>query len=222
MQKKIDLLTHPHKEQRQWMYSLSIEAITLDFSDAVQAKKYETAFKALIDDLKDHAENEEMFILPLIVKRFPKEANIFHHDHLEIKVKLQLLLDAIEKINQADSQDKTDLALNFYRGFNKFIGEYLLHLDDEEQKILPILEEHFSAEELLGVMIAYKTFREGHHPEKVKEYIKSMAGSLNISALQDLFVSLKRHAPDAIFKNACDLSKAVIDPGLWVQVERQV
>lgn len=174
MQKKIDLLSRPHKEQRKWMYTLSIQASELDLNDPLQAKQFEADFKALMDDLKEHSENEELFILPLIAKRFPQEAHIFQHDHPELKAKIQTLLDTLTDLNQSKLLDKTDLALSFNRLFNQFIGEYLLHLDHEEQQILPVLEEYYSAEELLGVMITFKAFREGNKPDQVKQFIKKV------------------------------------------------
>jgi hemerythrin-like domain-containing protein len=222
MTKKIDLLTRPHQEQRNWMFSLSIKASELDFTDAKHAKEFKAEFLELIDDLKDHAENEELFILPLIATRFPKEAGIFQHDHPEQKIKLKGLVEALEEINSAPLSDKSTLALKFYRLFNQFIGEYLLHLDAEEQKILSILDQHYFAEELLGVMIAYKSFREGDEPEKVKGFIQSMTATLNEVELQRLYSSIKRNAPRPIFDKACSFSREIIDLARWVQVEKWI
>lgn len=222
MQKKIDLLTHPHKDQRKWMYSLSIEASQLDFKDKNQINCFDTELKALVDDLKDHAENEEMFILPLIANRFPDAAGIFQHDHPGIKKQLQELLETWQDVIQAPNKDRTDRHLNFYRIFNRFIGEYLLHLDEEERKILPVLDVHFSAEELIGVMFAYKTYREGHEPKKVREYIHSMLQPLTIRAMVSLYASIKKHTSQTLFLKVCDLSEAVIEPTQWAQIEKQI
>jgi len=220
--KKIDLLTNPHKEQRQWMFELSIEAGRIDFNDDAKAQEFAKDFKALIDDLNDHSENEELFILPLLKNHFPSEAHLFQHDHPAFKLQLRTLVAALKEVIESHPSDKSELALHFYRLFNQFIGDYLLHLDAEERRILTILDEHCSAEELIGVMIAYKTFREGHEPQKVIEFIKSTVTPLDIDSLKRLYASIKRHAPETVFVNACSLSKDVIDPTVWRQIEATV
>jgi hemerythrin-like domain-containing protein len=222
MQKKIDLLTRPHKEQRKWMYLLGTQAGELDFNNTTQAEQFEIEFKALMDDLKDHSENEELFILPLLTKRFPQEAHIFQHDHPELKAKIQTLLKRIEELNQSTVVDKTDLALSFYRLFNQFIGEYLLHLDSEERNILPVLEKHYSAEELLGVMITFKTFREGNKPDQLIQFIKSFIEPLNQNAVCALFLSIKNHTSVELFQQVCHVARQAIEPTLWLQVEKQL
>lgn len=220
MIKKIDLLTHPHKEQRKWLYTLSIEASDMDFNNESQLEQFKINFQNLIDNLKEHAENEELFILPLIVDKFPKEADVFQQEHPEIEVKIQALHEAMKELDQ--SNNRADLGLTFYRLLNRFIAEYLLHLDAEEQKILPVLEEHFSAEELLGVMITFKTFREGSKPDQVKQFITPMLHALNLTSLINVFESVKRYAPANLFAHVCILGSDIIDPELWQKVQKQI
>lgn len=222
MQQKIDLLTRPHTEQRKWMYSLSIQASEMDFSDTHQLKQFTIEFKALMKDLIEHAENEEMFILPLITKRFPQSAQVFHHDHPELKTRIQNLLKLIDELNQSPTFYKNGSPLIFNRLFNQFIGEYLLHLYVEEHSLLPILEEHYYAHELIGVMIAFKTYREGHKPDELKKFIQSMVEALGVSDLIELFKSIKKHTTDALFKSIWSVSKEALNSVDWLEIKKEV
>jgi hypothetical protein len=222
MHKKIDLLTQPHKEQREWMYSLSIKAGQLDFTDENQITAFESDFMALVNDLHDHAENEEMFILPLLLNRFPDAAEIFQHDHPQFKIQLHELVESWQDIQRATVEEKASYGLNFYRRFNRFIAEYLLHLAEEEQNILSVLNEHYLAEELIGVMVAFKTYREGHVTENVKAFIQTMTHPLSIDSLNLIYVSIKKHVPQPIFEDVCKLSKEALSAEQWAQVEKQI
>ena len=110
--------------------------------------------------------------------------------------------------------------MNFYRQFNQFIGEYLLHQYEEERTILPTLAQHFSHENLVGVMIAFMTFRQGHDPEKVKGFIGSVTQSLTATELGALFDSMKTYAPPPVFQNICEFSKEVFKPEIWSSLEK--
>ena len=51
-------------------------------------------------------------------------------------MQIQELRETWTDVMESTNEDKTDRCLNFYRLLNRFIGEYLLHLDEEETKIL--------------------------------------------------------------------------------------
>src|SRR5437870_2317742 len=101
MTQKIDLLTHPHKEQRERMYQLSIQAAKLDFKEEEILKNFEKNFHKLINDLKEHSENEEWFILPLLQAKSPEEVSIFEKEHPSIEEMLNNLLKKLEEIKQS-------------------------------------------------------------------------------------------------------------------------
>jgi len=219
--RKIDLLTQIHKEQRERLYSLSIKAGSIDFNDKNTSDSFNSEFNKLINDLSEHSENEELLILPLLKERFPKAASLFTEDHRKNEEMLHILIKKLGELNHAAAEEKLNLSLDFYRAFNKFIGEYLIHIHEEEEIILPILAKDYSYESQLGVMISFMCFRHHKDPEKIKNFISSMIDSLNLGEIKILFKSMKAHTPAVIFQRVCEFSKKVLDPEIWLEIEKE-
>jgi hypothetical protein len=82
-----------------------------------------------------------------------KKGSTIHHDahndheHQEETLKnLQSLLDAIKT-----SPDPIESGYHFYLAYRKFVGDNLLHLHEEETKLLPELQRLCSDEELRAI-----------------------------------------------------------------------
>jgi len=74
------------------------------------------------------------------------EAHEDHEHQKETLKNLQNLLDAVKT-----SSDRIESGYQFYLVYRKFVGDNLLHLHEEETKLLPELQKLCTDEELLAL-----------------------------------------------------------------------
>lgn len=120
-----------------------------DFADRQECLNVERAFQTLGEMLRMHAmyENERLHSL----LKSPVHEHV-EKDHEEQEKALETLGQMIEAISNTDSASKrVEQGLTLYLAFRKFVGENLLHLHEEETKILPELQRLYSDAELREV-----------------------------------------------------------------------
>jgi hypothetical protein len=117
-----------------------------DFANDPAIEHIQDEWQSIKEMLKGHALHEEQNIHALLEK---KGSTIHHeahndHNHQEVALgNLQYLLDIIKT-----SPDRTEAGYQFYLAYRKFVGDNLLHLHEEETKLLPELQRLCTDEEL--------------------------------------------------------------------------
>jgi hemerythrin-like domain-containing protein len=123
-----------------------------DFRVPVQVKKIQEELKSTMQLLQGHAEYEDSKLHPLLrIKgsNLFQEAEEDHQKHDALFQKLQYLLAQIQATSNEQLQIR--LGYEFYLNYRRFVGENLLHLHEEETKILPELQKLYSDAELRNV-----------------------------------------------------------------------
>lgn len=120
-----------------------------DFTDDVAIHHIQNEWQSIKEMLEGHAYHEEHNFHALLEK---KGSTIHHeahkdHEHQEETLKnLQNLLDAFKT-----SPDRIEAGYQFYLIYHKFVGDSLLHLHEEETKLLPELQRLCTDEELRAI-----------------------------------------------------------------------
>lgn len=120
-----------------------------DFTDDAAIVHIQSEWQHVKEMLEGHAYHEEHNFHTLLEK---KGSTIHHeahndHEHQEETLKhLQDLLDAIKT-----SHDPIEAGYQFYLTYRKFVGDNLLHLHEEETRLLPELQRLCTDEELRSI-----------------------------------------------------------------------
>lgn len=120
-----------------------------DFTDDAAIAHIQNEWQHLKEMLEGHAHHEECNFHALLEKKgstIHHEAHKDHEHQEEILANLQYLLNAI-----ATSADRTEAGYQFYLAYRKFVGDNLLHLHEEETKLLPELQKLCTDEELRAI-----------------------------------------------------------------------
>lgn len=201
---RVDLYTFVHKAQRFHMCRLSEEMGTTDFSRATDADGMGKQVLEMMEHLKDHARNECKYIHPLFQKvgsvgaHFDKE-----HEHLEREIK---------KIESIVAEKRWE---NLYAVYARFLGVYLLHLDEEEAAQRDVLWKHIEDAELAETFNRFKAERP---PELAKADFEFMLPALSIPELTQMFRGMKASVPAAVFNWACETATKVLSPTKWEKI----
>lgn len=125
-----------------------------DFTDDIAVAQIQSEWQSIKGMLEGHAYHEEHNFHALLEK---KGSTIHHdahndHEHQEETLKtLQCLLDTVQA-----SPNRIDAGYQFYLAYRKFVGDNLLHLHEEETKLLPELQRLCTDEELRA--LEYPTY----------------------------------------------------------------
>ncbi len=194
---RIDLFAHPHQEQRLALFELS-KAFCLQATAESQDLEYLVdKLQDTINVIKEHSDNENMFISPLLNAKGLQNENWLDKEHKHMDELLDELESLIIKIRTLHVDQQIDFCSKIYNTLNRFIGNYLLHIDKEEQQIMPLLRQHSTMEEIMGILVAFKAYKE---PEVAKAMLPSILSNMTVEERVKMFASIKKHAPAAAYQ----------------------
>ncbi len=205
---RIDLYTFVHKAQRFHLFRLSEKIGTTDFSMISEASDIAKEVLHLMEHLKDHAHNEEKYIHPLyqalgtIGDHFDKE-----HKNLELEIK---------NIENVITEKRWE---DLYPTYTRFLGIYLLHLDEEEASQRNILWKRYEDKDLAAVFSRFKMERP---PHLANADFVFMLPALSIPELTQMFRGMKASAPAPIFQGACDTAAHILAPTRWQEIAASI
>lgn len=205
---RVDLYTAVHKAQRFHLFRLSSEIGTTDFTDADAAAHISDRVHDIGAHLRDHARNEETYIHPLYreIGRVVEDIEREHHE-------LESALGELERIVDEKRWDE------LYPRYTRFLGNYLLHLDEEEALQKNVLWQHCDDQALLAVFQRFKAERSATDSAADLEL---MLPALSTIELTRMFAGMKASAPAQAFQAACDLAARVLEPPRWRQISERL
>lgn len=124
-------ITIVHKYIRRELFEVSRRLSTAGPDDI---RRIRTALDEVTQLLHGHATHEGASFEPLLARANPEYAERMSQDHR----RLDALLDAINANAQRDELTADDM-LQLHLDWNRFVGQYLAHLDDEERTLFPVL-----------------------------------------------------------------------------------
>ncbi len=147
-----------------------------DFTDTAAIAEIQSEWLRIKEMLEGHAYHEEHNFHTLLEKKgstIHHEAHDDHEHQEETLKKLQCLLDAVQT-----SPDPIETGYQFYLAFRRFVGDNLLHLHEEETKLLPELQRLCTDEELRA--IEYPTY-DLMTVEEMQEMVQVLFPHMNFS-----------------------------------------
>lgn len=198
---RVDLYTTVHKAQRFALFRLGQEIGKTDFNNDTQAQATIGRLKQMIHLLRDHAANEEKYIHPLYRKLGTPPANL-ENEHLELDEGLRKLEKLIEETNWP----------GIYAAYNRFLSQYLAHLDEEEEAQRNILWAGMTDAEMGEVFMRFKGERA---PQAALADLQLMFPALSTPEVIHILKGMKS---GPAFEIACDIAKSSIDESSWKEI----
>ena len=225
-----DLFTPIHKALRSMLYSLSGRLQTNDFGDL-------TATKSLVTDLQNdfdvarsagctlcvmsrHAVDEESAIFPSVSTHGNALVTALiaeHHDLTRRELGIQQAAHEILAMESPEDRVRAGVELN--QRSNELTAAYLAHMNREETELVPLMQEHFTDEQMIGMRAKIMG---ALPPERLFGVLGWMLPSLNVTELVSLMTSLRASAPPPFQTAVSDLAAAKVEPARWHAVKLRV
>lgn len=120
-----------------------------DFRKNAEIEKAKAEWVDVSGMLQGHAQYEEEKLHSLLEKKGSRVHLLAHDQHEEMDAAFPEIDSLFNTAISEENQDrKIEIGYQLYLTFRKFVGNNLLHLHEEETKILPELQRLYSDEEL--------------------------------------------------------------------------
>lgn len=201
---RVDLYAFVHKAQRFHLFRLSEVMGSADLSQAQEAEKIVDQLKELLEHLRDHADNEKRYIHPLY-QQIGSVGEYFDGEHESLEAEIQKIEKVVQENHGSD----------LYVIYARFLGVYLLHLDEEETAQREILWKNYEDKVLGEAFMRFKAERPSHLAQKDFEF---MLPALSIPELTQMFRGMKASVSEQAFVGACDVAAKLLAKTKWDKV----
>ena len=127
---KANALTLVHKYIRAELFDVSRLLSSAGPEDAAAVRK---AIDAAVELLHQHAEHEEAGFEPHIRAQNAAFADRLLEEHRALHDELDAIVSSAHALNPEEPETCVDALLKLHLDWNRFVGGYLLHLDEEER-----------------------------------------------------------------------------------------
>lgn len=203
-----------HKAVRHQIIQVILRLSTTDWGDAGERDEVLDAVDRSLDSQIDHTRHEETYYHPMLESRAPGSTRLFSIQHKEIEEHIDRFKEEIAVLrNQAVVSESKGHEI--YLTYCRFAADYLVHLDEEEAELKPLLLRHFSETELLELQSRIVA---DVSPEEMQVILPNIAGALDRIELVAWLSQIQQDAPTEIFTEICSVASRNIAPETWQKV----
>lgn len=166
-----------------------------DFRCSAEVAHAKREWREMASLLQEHARYEEERLHPLLEQKGSVVHLEAHAQHEELDQTFQKIDRLFEEVK--DSDDPLEVGYQLYLVFRKFVGDNLLHLHEEEPKILPELQRLYRDEELR--LVEAPTYRE-MTAEELEEMLHILFPHMNASDKETFLEDIKFFEPEKFAK----------------------
>jgi len=167
---------------------------------------------------KAHAGNEDQFIVPLVGVCAPDVASDCAADHRAQALRLRDLRSALARAAGAGPSAPA-LGHAFVLGLSRFHGEMLVHMADEEERLMPALWAAFDDDALRRV---HRALLESLPPAERVGTMRWMLPALSPAERADLLAGVRESAPPAAFDALLRAARESLSEEEWRRLESEV
>jgi hemerythrin-like domain-containing protein len=145
---RIDLLGPIHKAIRCALADLLAQMGTTSFADANAASRIADMLEEVIDLCEDHRGHEDRLVLPVLAQRLQGTLDRIFEAHGAQPRMVAELRALAATLRTSEPELRAVVGRTLYLHFTTFAAELLLHMAEEEQVLVPLVEKRFSDDEL--------------------------------------------------------------------------
>lgn len=216
MKPKTDLFTAIHKAIRTMLYEGGKRLQATDFADRNETQAILEHLNHVIAFLHEHAENEDKLIFPAVERVAPgitSQAEAQHREYENIQDQLVDQMDAISGCD--DTMERMKMGAKLNRIYGSFLAFSLIHLNTEEETVLPASQELMPDEELVEIRTRITS---SIPPDVYERWMEYMLPSMTVSELKGMFASMRGKVPAPIFENMKAFANAFVPAQRWRKV----
>jgi hemerythrin superfamily protein len=222
-----DLFTPIHKAIRSMIYDVSGRLQTNDFTDVAASTplladlehEFSTAISSgcILCLLHHHASDEETAVFPSVSKHDAALVQGFIEDHHALARRLETITKMARDLpSRARPDERVQLGITLNQKANEFFAAYVDHMNREEEKLVPLMRERFTDDQMRAMRGAVMA---GMPPDRLASLLRWMLPSLNVSELTEMLGGIKVSSPPQVLKLISGIAEQRVDPERWQTVK---
>ncbi len=219
MTNQIDLYVGVHKGQRNRFFTVSSKVGTIDWTDQNVVDRLQGELEFFKEHMYLHASLEEKLIHPLLSERVPGGSRRLEEDHRMMRQQFDDLLAHFKGIKSTNLEKQHELALEFYRAWNRFMASYFVHIDYEEEIIQPCLWKLCTNEELAQT---FKQILASQTPKEIMASLEMMLPAMNLRERFSLLNDGRASMPPQAFQAVLRLAENILNPNDWAALKSRL
>lgn len=213
-----DIFTFIHKGLRALIYDQGRRLMQTDFADISVSQAAMSELKHSLEWLEKHGQDEDEHIFSVLTAHAPALAEEFIAQHETIHKMLADVGDSIDRIGKITvTAERIQAGTQLYREFNDLIAYYLMHMNQEETRVQPVLWEHMT-DEMIGELRS--NIQRSIAPDLLKEQLTWAIGATNNSELVGLLKGLKASGSQAVVDNVVKIAQNALPQERWQYVRK--
>ncbi len=221
MSPNIDLYRDVHKGQRRRFFDILTQAGTLDYTDPKALDALYNELYSFREHMRLHASLEERFIHTILTQRIPGGARRLEEDHRIIHQEFDELITHIEgaRTRTSDVEERAELALEFYRAWSRFITLYFLHINREEEQIMPSLWKLCTVKELAET---HKLMINDQKKQELFEDFRMILPAANPQERVEILGMLEVLTSPDVYREFLQLAERLFEPKDWANLKTEL
>ncbi|HEY6901489.1 MAG TPA: hemerythrin domain-containing protein [Puia sp.] len=206
-----------HKAYRTLMFDTVMQLQHSDFGNPESCRAAIDQTSLLLELMDDHAHHEDTFILHAAESKAPDLIHEFESEHVTDLALSNQLREKIAAYWQAE--DKALAGKEIYYALNAFVAFNLQHMNKEELVLNPVLWQHYSDQELLGIV---QNIQRSISPEKMNIAAEWMIKGLANTELIPWLKAVQAEAPAPAYEALLAATRQHLPAARWAFVEKQL
>ncbi len=202
---RMEIFISVHKAIRKGLMDLSIHLSRLDWTDESDVQSANLEFTQIVRFMREHADNEDLIQFPMLKDMEPQAVQKSVEDHH----RLDFELDILEKqwLEVTASPNMTNAGYEFYRAYNRYLSDYLHHMDREEGEVTQAIYRHFTDAKIDA---EFTNMINRIAPQDLGMMLSYMLPSLSNLERLEFLKKLKKNAPPETFEEVKALAKKIL------------
>jgi hypothetical protein len=201
-----DLYRDVHKGIRAELFSLTMEAASLDPGDRADRAALAGHVHGVVDLLVAHAGHEDL-VRPAIEEHLPALSQQIESDHAALDARLCELSELADDVARSDGAAVRHQVQHLHLELTSFTAAYLEHQDFEERTVMPALETALGVDAVLDV---HRQIISSIPPDRFARFLAVMLPAMNVDDRSELLGGLQADAPAEVFRDAWSLAGSVL------------
>jgi hypothetical protein len=225
-----DLFTPIHKAIRSMIYDLGGRLQSNDFADLSASKPLlsdlEHEFSAAVSAgcvlclLHGHAGDEENQVFPAVGKHDSELVQQLIEEHHALTRRLGVITRMARELqNDPSPESRIQSGCVLNREANDFFAAYMTHMNREEEKVVPMMQKHFTDDQIRTMRGAIMG---GMPPDRLASILRWMLPSLSLAELAGMIGGVKRTMPPPAFQGLSKIAEQYVPPARWQIVKERV
>ncbi len=206
---RMEVFVTVHKGLRRGLLEHSLRLSRLDWSNELEVKAAGDEFTNLLRFLRVHGNDEDRVQFPLVASKDPASILQSQEDHRRLDNELTLLEIYWKEVA---AHPEKNLGNDFYRTYNRYLSDYLRHMDREEGEVTESLHRHYTDSELDS---EFSKMVEGISPKDMGMMLGYILPSMNPKERREFISKIKKNSPPPVFEKVKELAKRILPQNEW-------